>query len=682
MPDNSATGSEHDPSATDSAPDTAQTASGPGRHPGDTSTANAEAAPAAEAADTEAAGKKAAERKAAGTKTAGTKTAGEKAAETKTAETKTAETKTAGEKTAETNTAGKQTADTNTADTNTAGEKSADADVVKPSKLRRAATAYAHRISFAGLVFGTVFLWLSTTPSLLPRGPLFQGVVSGGAAAVGYCLGVFIAWLIRYMLSRPQRWSSPKRNYWIALGVVSVIGTVVMLYWYSRWQTEIRNLMGVENLSWTAYPIIVVFAVLVCALLMVIGQAWASLVTWLVRQLNKIAPPRVAAVAGLLVVALLTVFILNGVVAKYSMKALNSSFATANDEVRPNTAPPTSGLRSGGPGSLVTWESLGREGRVIVSGGPDVTMLSDFNKQPAMEPIRSFVGLGSGDNLRANAQLAADELVRAGGLKRKVIAVGSTTGSGWLNKVTIDSLEYMYNGDVATVAMQYSYLPSWISIIVDKERARQAGAALFEAVDAKVRELPEAERPKLVVFGESLGSFGAEAAFGTVPTVTARTDGALLSGPTFSNTLWNDATAGRDRGSPQWLPIYNNGRQVRFIAEKKDLARPDAPWDFSRMVYLQHASDPIAWWSPELILREPDWLKEARGRDVIAATHWIPFVTFLQVSADMAVSVDVPDGHGHNYQSAIPYAWSRILQPPGWTDEKTEQLEPRLHRDG
>ncbi|UEA61017.1 alpha/beta-hydrolase family protein [Gordonia otitidis] len=661
MPDNSATGSEHDPSATDSAPDTAQTESGPGRHPGDTSTAHAEAAPP-EAADTEAAGKKA----------AGTKAAGTKAAETKTA----------GEKTAETNTAGKQTADTNTADTNTAGEKSADADVAKPSKLRRAATAYAHRISFAGLVFGTVFLWLSTTPSLLPRGPLFQGVVSGGAAAVGYCLGVFIAWLIRYMLSRPQRWSSPKRNYWIALAVVSVIGTVVMLYWYSRWQTEIRNLMGVENLSWTAYPIIVVFAVLVCALLMVIGQAWASLVTWLVRQLNKIAPPRVAAVAGLLVVALLTVFILNGVVAKYSMKALNSSFATANDEVRPNTAPPTSGLRSGGPGSLVTWESLGREGRVIVSGGPDVTMLSDFNKQPAMEPIRSFVGLGSGDNLRANAQLAADELVRVGGLKRKVIAVGSTTGSGWLNKVTIDSLEYMYNGDVATVAMQYSYLPSWISFIVDKERARQAGAALFEAVDAKVRELPEAERPKLVVFGESLGSFGAEAAFGTVPTVTARTDGALLSGPTFSNTLWNDATAGRDRGSPQWLPIYNNGRQVRFIAEKKDLARPDAPWDFSRMVYLQHASDPIAWWSPELILREPDWLKEARGRDVIAATHWIPFVTFLQVSADMAVSVDVPDGHGHNYQSAIPYAWSRILQPPGWTDEKTEQLEPRLHRDG
>lgn len=142
----------------------------------------------------------------------------------------------------------------------------------KSARLRRAASDYAHRISFAGLIFGTIFLWLSTTPSLLPRGPLFQGIVSGGAAAVGYCVGAFIAWLVRFMLSRSERWPSPKRNYWLALGFVSLIGTVVMLYWYSRWQTEIRNLMGVENLSWTAYPIIVVFALLVFAVLMVIGR--------------------------------------------------------------------------------------------------------------------------------------------------------------------------------------------------------------------------------------------------------------------------------------------------------------------------------------------------------------------------------------------------------------------------
>lgn len=541
--------------------------------------------------------------------------------------------------------------------------------------------SYRQRICFTGLVVGTVFLWLSTTPSLLPRGPLFQGIVSGGAAAVGYCLGAFFAWLARFMVSRDKRWPAPRPIYWIVLAVVFAVGTAVMLFWYSRWQTAIRALMGVDQVSWTAYPQIIVIALIVFALLMVAGQAWATLVGWLIGKLNHVAPPRISGTAGVLVVVLLTVFILNGVVANYSMKWLNASFAAANDETEKAPSPPDSGFRSGGPGSLVSWSSLGREGRIFVDNGPSVAQLSEFNGTAATEPIRAFVGLGSGNDLRANANLAADELVRAGGLERKVIAIGSATGSGWLNKATVDSLEYMYNGDVATVSMQYSYLPSWLSFLVDSERARQAGSALFEAVDAKVRALPEDRRPKVVVFGESLGSFGAEAAFGTVPTVAARTDGALFVGPTFNNALWSDATTARDSGSPQWLPIYGDGSQVRFIADADDLDRPNAPWPGPRIVYLQHASDPITWWSPALALSKPDWLREKRGRDVLDSVTWIPLVTFLQVSADMAVSVGVPDGHGHNYLSAIPYSWARILSPTGWTDAKTQRLLPLLHRD-
>ena len=129
----------------------------------------------------------------------------------------------------------------------------------------------------------------------------------------------------------------------------------------------------------------------------------------------------------------------------------------------------------------------------------------------------------------------------------------------------------MYNGNSAVVSMQYSFLPSWLSFLVDKENARHAGQALFEAVDRLVRELPEAQRPKLVVFGESLGSFGGEAPFLSLNNVLARTDGALFSGPTFKNTIWTDLTATRDRGSPEWLPIYDRGRYVRFVARPDDL---------------------------------------------------------------------------------------------------------------
>lgn len=538
-----------------------------------------------------------------------------------------------------------------------------------------------NRYAFSGMAVALVLVLLSLTPSLLPRGPLFQGVVSGGAAAIGYALGVFGAWLAGFMMSRNEPWPGPNRWWWIGLGGLAVAGMASMFYLFSVWQSEVRDLMGVEHLRWTAYPTTVAVTIAVFALLMSIGQAWGALVKSLVRKLNRVAPPRVSALVGCAVVVVITIVILNGVVARYSMEWLNNSFAAVNDETTADSSPPTTTSRSGGPESLVSWGSLGRQGRIFVSNGPDQTELEQFNGAPAMEPIRAYAGLGSGDDLRANADIAARELERTGGLDRAVVAVASTTGTGWINRATVDSLEYMYNGDIATVSMQYSYLPSWLSFLVDQERARQAGQALFEAVSKRVSDMPEAQRPKLVVFGESLGSFGGESAFGTIPDVAARTDGALFVGPTFNNTLWDDTSGNRDSGSPEWLPIYENGEQVRFIAEKSDLDRPDAQWEKSRVVYLQHASDPIAWWSPNLVLQKPDWLSEDRGRDVLSAMQWIPFVTFLQVSADMAVATGVPDGHGHSYLSAIPYAWSAILQPPGWTDQKTEQLLPLLSRD-
>jgi uncharacterized membrane protein len=317
---------------------------------------------------------------------------------------------------------------------------------------------------------------------------------------------------------------------------------------------------------------------------------------------------------------------------------------------------------------------LGHQGRVFISGGPTVEQLTKFNGAPAVEPIRVYAGKNSAKNIKAAADLAARELERAGGFKRKVIAVATTTGTGWINEAEASGLEYMYNGDTAIVSMQYSFLPSWLSFLVDKENARQAGQALFEAVDARLRELPEAQRPKIVVFGESLGSFGGEAPFLSPNNIIARTDGALFSGPTFNNTMWDDVTINRDDGSPMWLPIFDDGQNIRFAARPDNLGRPDTTWGYPRIVYLQHASDPIAWWNPDLLFSEPDWLREPRGYDVSADMYWIPIVTFLQVSADMAVAIDVPDGHGHRYVRDVVNAWAAILQPPGWTAEKTDRL--------
>jgi uncharacterized membrane protein len=534
--------------------------------------------------------------------------------------------------------------------------------------------------TFTGTAVGLVFIWLSLTPSLLPRGPLFQAIVSGAAGAIGYGLGVFGVWLVRFMRSKDASPPAPQRA-WIALVVVGIIGQILMIIWFHVWQDDVRDLNGVPRLGFWDHPLTAVLSIVVLFIFVEIGQLIGRLVRFLVRQLERFAPPRISAVVVVVLLLALTVALLNGVVARVAMSTINKTFSAVNDETDPEFPAPTSRLRSGGPESLDSWESLGHQGRVFVSAGPTVEQLTKFNGKPAIEPIRAYAGLHSAPGIKATAQLAAEELRRTGGLDRAVVAVATTTGTGWINEAEASALEYMYNGNTAIVSMQYSFLPSWLSFLVDNENARQAGQALFEAVDAMIRQLPDGKRPKLVVFGESLGSFGGEAPFLALNNLVARTDGALFSGPTFNNTIWEDLTRNRDEGSPMWLPIYDKGENVRFAARSDNLGRPPDPWGRPRVVYLQHASDPIAWWNVDLLFAKPDWLKEPRGYDLSPRMEWIPIVTFLQVSADMAVAVDVPDGHGHVYVKDVANAWAAILQPPGWTPEKTDKLRPLLSND-
>ncbi|MDT5020826.1 MAG: hypothetical protein QOI33_1350, partial [Mycobacterium sp.] len=387
---------------------------------------------------------------------------------------------------------------------------------------------WVRHYTFTGTAFGLVFIWFSMTPSLLPRGPLFQGLVSGLAGATGYAIGVFAVWLIRFMRSHDSSPSAPRAAWWvlIAVGAVGMLGMVI---WFHVWQDRVRNLMGVKHLTWPDYPLTAALSLLVLFGVVEAGQLIRRLIHFLDLRLDRFAPPRVSAVIVVSLLLVLSIALLNGVVVKFAMRTMNNTFATVNDEINPDTAAPRTPLRSGGPQSLVSWESLGHQGRIFVQSGPSVAQLSAFNGTPATEPIRAYAGLDSAGDITAAAELAARELQRTGGLRRAVVAVGTTTGTGWINEAEADALEYMYNGNSAVVSMQYSYLPSWLSFLVDKANAQHAGQALFEAVDRLVRRLPEGQRPKLVVFGESLGSFGGEAPFMSLNNVLARTDGALFS---------------------------------------------------------------------------------------------------------------------------------------------------------
>ena len=553
-------------------------------------------------------------------------------------------------------------------------------DAPSPDASNRRPDWWIRHYTYFGTAVGLVFIWLSMTPSLLPRGPLFQGLVSGAAGALGYGFGVFGVWLVRYLRSKETSPSAPRWAWFVLVGL-GLVGQVLAVVYFHVWQDDVRDFMGVPRLDFWDHPLTGVLSIVFLFGFVEIGQLVGRLVRYLIRQLDHVAPPRVSAVIVVTLLLVLSIALLNGIVVRGAMSSLNNTFESVNDEEDPDNPAPTTPLRSGGPQSFDSWSSLGHQGRVFVSGGPSVEELTKFNGAPAIEPIRAYAGLNSATSIKATAALAAQELLRTGGLNRKVVAVANTTGTGWINEAEASALEYMYNGDTAIVSMQYSFLPSWLSFLVDRENARQSSQALFEAVDALVRGMPENVRPKLVVFGESLGSFGGEAPFLSLNNLIARTDGALFSGPTFNNTIWTNLTASRDPGSPEWLPIYDEGANVRFAATAADLNRPAQPWGTPRVVYLQHASDPIAWFSPDLLFSKPDWLKEPRGSDVSPRMEWIPVVTFLQVSADMAVAVDVPDGHGHVYVRDVANSWAAIMQPPGWTSAKTDALRLLLRSD-
>jgi uncharacterized membrane protein len=539
-----------------------------------------------------------------------------------------------------------------------------------PSRWLRAPRG--SRYSLPGAWLALAFAVLSFTPSLLPRDAAFQGAVTGLTAAIGYGVGVLGAWVWREYADRGPR--VPRPRSWRVFLVTAAVALAVAFLLGQRWQGQIRELMGVEpeGPSLVFVPLV---AGVVFLLVLALGRGLRAVYRRLAALLERGVGARAARATGLFLVAGGTWFVVSGVLLDGLVSVADQTFAVRNTITPKGVEQPTSTLRAGGPGSLVPWDSLGREGRVFTGRDPSVADISAFTGSPATEPIRIFAGTDSADDAEARADLAVRDLQRAGGFDRSYLLVAATTGSGWLEPSSVNTFEFMTGGDSAIVAMQYSHLPSWLSYLVDQDRAREAGRELFDAVYDRWSKLPPDDRPRLLVFGESLGSFGGETAFSGEYDMANRTGGVLFVGPPSFNPLYREFSDGRDKDSPEVEPLYRNGRTIRFTARAGERIGPaSAPWEGTRVLYLMHPSDPIVWWSPNLLLKRPDWLKEPAGSDVLDEMVWIPFVTFWQVTADLPHGMDVPAGHGHVYTGEHVDGWAAVLQPPGWTKERSRAL--------
>jgi uncharacterized membrane protein len=541
------------------------------------------------------------------------------------------------------------------------------------------ATRWAARLrgSFCttGLLLGTLFFAASLTPSLLPRTPLTQGVLSGVSFAAGYAIGVGARWLWAY-LELPLPGGRVRRAIQIPAAVICTAIALFFLWRASDWQNSIRVLMELEPVEGTRPLQVALVALAVFAVLLAVGRLFAGTLRLVSRWFDRVVPRRLARVLGFALVVILFWSIANGVLFRAGLRMADSSYQQLDALVEAEIEPPSDPMRSGSPASLVDWEDLGRTGRRFVAATPALEDLRPFSHGEALEPIRVYVGLNSAETPEQRARLALQELQRVGAFERSILILLTPTGTGSIDPGAIATVEHLHGGDVASVAVQYSYLASWLALLTEPGYGAETAQAVFNEVYGHWITLPENERPRLYLHGLSLGALNSDLAADLFDVIGDPFHGALWSGPPFASRTWSAATAGRHPASAEWLPRFRDGSIIRFTNQANALDIPGAQWGPLRIVFLQYASDPITFFRPQILWRRPAWLAPPRGPDVSPDLRWYPVVTFLQLIVDMAAATDAPMGYGHVFAPEHYIdAWREVTDPPGWSDEGIERLK-------
>ncbi len=531
----------------------------------------------------------------------------------------------------------------------------------------------------SGRIFlGAVFFAASLTPSLIPRNELVQGALSGGAFVIGYAVGSFAHWLWLY-LELPRLGCRVR----LPLNTLALVGSLLLgsaaLAQAANWQNSIRAVMAMKPSEGTWPLILCIVAAVTAVLLLVIARLlWAVTVAFASR-ISRVVPRRAANVIAAVVTVFLVWSITSNVVVRTALNVLDSSFAEWDRLFEPEQPKPADPDKTGSARSLVRWDELGRTGRRYIASGPSAEDIRAFTGRPALTPLRVYVGLRGADTAKKRAELALKELQRQGGFDRSNLILITPTGTGWVDPSAIDSVEFLHNGDVASVAVQYSYLNSPLSLLVQPDLGMEAARALFLEIYRYWTSLPKDRRPKLYLHGLSLGALNSERSVELFEILADPINGALWSGPPFGSRIWRSFMDRRDKGSPAWLPKFGSGQLVRFMNQDGAALPKDAPWGPLRIVYLQYASDPITFFDYQLAYHRPAWLADPRGPDVSPSLRWFPIVTMLQVAIDMGFANNAPMGFGHVFAPEhYTDAWVTLTDPPGWTQDELARLKKHL----
>jgi uncharacterized membrane protein len=327
----------------------------------------------------------------------------------------------------------------------------------------------------------------------------------------------------------------------------------------------------------------------------------------------------------------------------------------ANEKVDPGYAtPPGSSLVSGSPQSLLPFADLGQQGRRYVTDVLTPELIKDVMGEDAVaHPIRTYVGFNSQPIYQTGrAELALAELDRTGAFDRSHLLLVSPTGTGWVDHTLIETAEFLTRGDIATCCVQYGRYPSFLS--VQKVALGQAQfRLLLWGVKQRLAERPPERRPRVLVFGESLGAWTSSDVVmfqGIEGFDHYGIDRALWVGLPW---LAKWSRSGMTRGANTLVPegavgVFDRHEQLQELTDEQRARL--------RAVILSHDNDPIAVLGPDLLVQRPPWLADGRrGRGVPDHMGWRPLITFIQTAMDAAnAMVSVPGefgSFGHDYRA-------------------------------
>ncbi|WP_290218147.1 alpha/beta-hydrolase family protein [Corynebacterium atrinae] len=532
-----------------------------------------------------------------------------------------------------------------------------------------------------GIVGAEIATWWAVSPSLLPRPWWAIAANVAVCQGVGHAIGTGAAWTMSKAFDRaghrPQRLITLATLHAGHLAIASI--TVAAAALSLRRQDQQSQLVGLGHLRGAKQAAVgAAVGTAGYGALLLLGEAAQLSVDRLGRRLSRIMPPWLGWPLATMGVAGAAFILSDRLLMRRIIARLARRAAHLNQAVFPGVAMPWEPERSGSPWSRENWTRVGAQGRAVLALGPrarDIAKVTGLEE--VHEPIRIFVGLVPGRSFASATQQVLAEMDRTGAFRRDTLVIQTSTGTGWITDWSVDAVEFLTGGNCATMSMQYSYLPSAVSYYLDRDTPVRASRILVAAVLSRLEQMDPDDRPKLYVAGESLGAYGMVTAFEDLEDLLTRVDGAVFSGAPRFTRLTQELTATRDAGSPERLPIVDGGKHVRFTAHESHLTRDfngleyRNDWLKPKIIFAQHASDPIVWWDIPLIWRRPAWLTEpgTRGRpapraqrlDVVTGIRWIPFITSWQIGLDQLTSNATAGGHGHNYHEEMLWYWDAVL---------------------